>query len=103
MVHILYPELKVDEITVMLFAIAVIPWLTGLFKSMKLPNGVEFEFQELKDINNEAKAIGLISGTPEKNAKEYDFIQIAESNTSLALAGLRIELERSLKKLSVVK
>lgn len=69
---------------------------------MKFPNGMEFEFQELKNVREEAKAVWLISEVGRKNTKNYDFIEIAELNPSLALAWLRIELEKSLKKLNEI-
>lgn len=46
--HIFVPSVKVDAITVLLLAAAALPWLQPIFRSVKLPGGVEFVLQELK-------------------------------------------------------
>lgn len=51
LVHLLWPSLAVDAITVTLLAIAVVPWLAPLFKSLELPGGVKVEFQELQRVH----------------------------------------------------
>jgi hypothetical protein len=65
-----------------------------------LPGGLKFEFQELERVKQEAKAAGLINDTTPQNKIEYTFLDIAETNPELALAGLRIELEKSLRALA---
>ena len=102
-IHIIWPNLKIDAITLTLIVVAVIPWLAPLFKSLELPGGLKFEFQELEKVGKEAKAAGLIDEKPKKDATEYAFIDFAESNPQLALAGLRMELEKSLKSLAKYK
>lgn len=99
-VHIIWPSLKIDTITLVLIIVAVIPWLTPLFKSVELPGGLKFEFRELERVKQEAKAAGLIDDKPVKETPEYTFIEVAESDPRLALAGLRIELEKSLRALA---
>lgn len=47
--HIIWPSLKIDAITLALIVIALIPWLSPLFKSLKLPGGWEIQFQEVKE------------------------------------------------------
>jgi hypothetical protein len=47
--HLIWPDLKIDSITLGLFFIALIPWLSPLFKSLKLPGGWEVQFQEVKE------------------------------------------------------
>ena len=48
-VHLIFPSLKIDSITVALLLIATVPWLSPLLKSIELPGGLKVEFQELKD------------------------------------------------------
>jgi hypothetical protein len=98
-VHIIWPTLKIDSITLTLIIIAIAPWLAPLIKSLELPGGLKFEFKELERVEMAAKAAGLINDKPTHLNKDYAFLEIAEINPSLALAGLRIELEKSLKKL----
>lgn len=54
-VHVLKPELTIDQVTVGLGVLAVLPWLTYLFKSLKLPGGYEFVFQDIQQQVIEAK------------------------------------------------
>lgn len=96
-VHLIWPNLKIDAVTVLLVVLAVMPWLTPLFKSLEIPGGLRFEFQELERVEKEAKEAGLVTDKPINNKSEYTFIEIAEAYPQLALASLRIEIEKSLK------
>ena len=65
------------------------------------------QFQELEKVAVEAKEAGIIkeSATPELvteiiNKEKYAFVEIAPINQELALVGLRIEIERRLRKLA---
>jgi hypothetical protein len=46
--HVLAPGLKIDGITVMLLAVAVVPWLGELFRSIEVPGLARFEFREIE-------------------------------------------------------
>lgn len=100
-VHIIFPKLNIDLITVFLLALAIIPWLESLFKSVELPGGLKFEFQDLERIELEAKEAGLlnneISEKEEGYNYDYPFIELAKTNQSLALVSLRIEIEKRLR------
>ncbi|MGP4001752.1 hypothetical protein [Streptomyces sp. 8N706] len=48
-VHLVRPDLKIDTITVMLFFVAVVPWLGDVFDSIELPGGPRLEYKRLKD------------------------------------------------------
>lgn len=101
--HIIFPKLNIDAITVTLIIVAVIPWLAPLFKSLELPGGLKVEFQDLEKASNKAIEAGLIteenverleSQVPEQN---YPFIELAETNQELALVSLRLEIEKALR------
>jgi uncharacterized protein YecT (DUF1311 family) len=105
--HLIFPKVSIDIITVILIALAIIPWLETLFKSVELPGGVKLEFQELEKIEKEAKKIGLISSVEvtekvevNKNNPKYYFVEIAEKNQELALVSLRIEIEKRLREIA---
>lgn len=105
--HLIFPKVNIDIITVTLIALAIIPWLEPLFKSVELPGGVKLEFQELEKIEEEAKKVGLISvedvsKTTEENKdkSKYYFVEIAEKNQELALVSLRIEIEKRLREIA---
>ena len=59
-VHTWLPSVRIDAITVALLAAAVLPWLQPIFKSVKLPGGIELVLQELeqevKDATGAAKS-----------------------------------------------
>ncbi|MFB6892148.1 hypothetical protein ACFCX4_22890 [Kitasatospora sp. NPDC056327] len=48
-VHIVRPDLKVDGATLVLAAIATVPWLGGLFESIELPGGAKFQYRQLEE------------------------------------------------------
>lgn len=105
--HIIFPKVNIDIITVTLIALGIIPWLEPLFKSVELPGGVKLEFQELEKIEEEAKKVGLISvddllTKSEENIdkSKYYFVEIAEKNQELALVSLRIEIEKRLREIA---
>jgi hypothetical protein len=100
--HILWPTLKVDAITVSLLVLSVIPWLAPLFKEVELPGGVKIVFQELQRAGDRAQAAGLLAPAPPlaSSEPEYSFQAVATRDPNLALAGLRIEIEKRLKSLA---
>lgn len=99
--HLIWPNLKIDGITLILIVIAVVPWLLPLFKSLELPGGVKFEFQELQATEQRAGDAGLLDEHPTPPLDhEYSFQIVADEDANLALAGLRIEIERRLGRLA---
>jgi len=104
--HLIFPDIKIDLITVFLVAIAIIPWVESLFKSVELPGGLKLEFQDLERIELEAKESGLINKESEDiqnlelEDKDYVFVELAQNNPSLALVSLRIEIEKRLRQIA---
>jgi hypothetical protein len=100
LVHIIWPELSIDAITLVLVVIAVVPWLAPLVKSLQLPGGWKVEFPDLQKAASRAETAGLLAAPAAATPQEYAFQEIAEKDPNLALAGLRIELEKRLVKLA---
>lgn len=105
--HIIFPKINIDLITVLLMAIAIIPWLELLFKSVELPGGLKLEFQDLQKLESEAKKAGLIKPEEQTGARRtddvqatYPFVEVAEQNQELALVSLRIEIEKRLREIA---
>ncbi|MFI0817109.1 hypothetical protein ACH4TX_11450 [Streptomyces sp. NPDC021098] len=46
--HLVAPDLKIDNVTVALLVIAVVPWLRELFTSIELPGGLRVEFRDVE-------------------------------------------------------
>lgn len=96
LVHLIWPSLAIDAITLGLLAIAVIPWLAPLVKSFELPGGLKVELQEMQAATAKAEEAGLLPATSNSPKVDHSFQLVAESDPNLALAGLRIEIERRL-------
>jgi hypothetical protein len=100
LIHLIWPTLAIDAITLTLLVIALVPWLAPIFKSLELPGGWKVQFQELQKTAERAQQAGLLASSPESTPSEFVFQQIAEQDPNLALAGLRIEIEKRLLKLA---
>lgn len=99
--HLIWPTLEIDAVTLVLFLAAIVPWLAPLFKSLELPGGWKVEFQELERARAEAEKAGLVAAPSEKEQRPaYTFQLVADEDPNLALAGLRIELEKRLRELA---
>jgi hypothetical protein len=99
--HIIVPSFQIDAITIVAVGIALLPWLSTLFKSVEIPGWLKVEFKYFQKAAKDAESAGLLSGpltTKERN--QYSFQLIATDDPNLALAGLRIEIEKRLKKLA---
>ena len=94
--HIVFPVLAIDAITLALIVIAILPWLAPLVKSLELPGGWKVEFQELQKAAARAETAGLLAETAPEPEATFSFQTIATRDPILALAGLRIEIERRL-------
>jgi hypothetical protein len=95
-VHVIWPALAIDAVTATLILAAIVPWLAPVFKKLKLPGGLELEFQELQHTKERAEKAGLLSAGPPVIPSKYSFQLVADEDPNLALAGLRIEIERRL-------
>ncbi|NOY39009.1 MAG: hypothetical protein GXO95_01880 [Nitrospirae bacterium] len=103
-VHLIWPSLAIDRITLTLLIIAIIPWLAPLFKSLEFPGGWKIEFQDLLKAKDKADKAGLLApSSTVATAPQYSFQVIAENDPNLALAGLRIEIEKRLIQLAEAK
>jgi hypothetical protein len=99
--RLIWPSLRIDGTTVMLIALALVPWLGSVLKSVELPGMIKFQYRDLQRAKRSAEEAGLLSpaATPERG-KEYSFQQIAGDDPNLALAGLRIEIEKRLRQIA---
>lgn len=98
MLHLICPNIKIGPTTISLLVIAIVPWLGSLFKSLKLPGGTELIYNnELQKAEDESEKAGLLVQKEEVSKFDYPFQSVAEEDPQLALAGLRIEIEKHLK------
>lgn len=100
LIHLIWPSLALDPITLALIIIAILPWLSPLIKSLELPGGWKIEFWELQRAASRAESAGLLASKPSKTEEAFSFESIAKRDPNLALAGLRIEIEKRLSLLA---
>lgn len=97
-IHLIFPDLTIDNVTLILLVTAILPWLASVFKSLELPWWYKVEFHDFKKIEEDAKKVWLIKEWSVET--KYDFTDLSSNNPQLALAWLRIELEKSLRTLA---
>lgn len=102
--HMIWPDIKIDGITVLLIIIVIIPWLAPVFKSFELPGGLKVEFHDLEKATKKLEESGLIKkGSASKKHQDhskYSFLNVVDIDSNLALSGLRMEIESRLKDLA---
>jgi hypothetical protein len=92
--HVLWPTLRIDAVTLGLLIVAVLPWLAPIFKSLEFPGGWKIQFQDLQRVADRAEQAGILLPVMEK--PRFAFQSAADADPNLALAGLRIEIEKRL-------
>ncbi len=102
LIHIIWPQLAIDAIALVLIIIAILPWLAPLVKTLELPGGWKVEFQELQKAASRAETAGLLATQPSEQETAFSFQSIANQDPNLALAGLRIEIEKRLSLLAEI-
>lgn len=98
--HLIFPAVKIDAIVVALLVFAILPWLGSIFKSVELPGGMKVQYQDLKKAEARAEEAGLLTTAPPPKMDGRVFAVIAEHDPNLALAGLRIEIEKRLREIA---
>src|SRR5438132_7717334 len=98
--HVVFPTIAVDAITVALLIAAVSPWLGHVFKAFEVA-GTRFEYPDLLRAEAEVTKAGL---TAPATSKQRDALPAsAQDDALIALAALRIELERRLRSLAELR
>jgi len=102
--HMIWPDIKIDGITVLLVIIVIVPWLAPVFKSFELPGGLKVEFHDLQKATKKLEESGLIKKEPvskkQQDHSKYSFLNVVDIDSNLALSGLRMEIESRLKDLA---
>ena len=83
-----------------LIVLALSPWITRIIKTIELPGGGKVEFErELAAASDKAEGAGLLAEPPTPEAKKAAYEAVFHEDPVLALAGLRIELEKRINRL----
>lgn len=105
--HIAFPAVAIDYVTLLLLIAAILPWFAPLIKSLEVPGGFKIELQDVKTATDKVSAGAkeregpeAVAHTPSVSVEEESAIErlraLAHSDPNLALVGLRIEIEKRL-------
>lgn len=101
--RLIWPDIKIDSITIGLLFIALIPWLPNYIKSAKLPGGWEINFQNLEAAGKKIiKEEELKSEDSDSKYETVSYLSVADDDPSLGLVGLRIEIEKRLREIAEI-
>ena len=102
-VHIVWPELAIDNVTIALLILAAIPWLVPLFKSLEIPGGWKFEFQDLEKTTERAVSAGLLdSGAESESSTDRSFQFRLVEDPYKVVSDVRIGIEHRLEELATI-
>jgi hypothetical protein len=95
LIRIIWPDLKLDVVSLGLLLLALLPWAVPLVKSAKLPGGIEITFQDVQSAG--AKVTMASPSAVAVREPSPVYLAISDLDPNLALAGLRIEIEKRLR------
>ena len=99
--HLKWPNIGIDSTTLFLLAFAIIPWLGSLFESLELPGGLKVSYnKDLDAATKNVEASGLIEKNLPIGKPDPIYIALVREDPTLALAGLRIDIERRLRRIA---
>lgn len=94
--RMVWPNLKVDVITLGLIIVAILPWLSVLIESARFPGGWEVKFRSLQSAAQKVISDAPAGATSDVTPRPA-YLEIIERDPNLALVGLRIEIEKRLR------
>lgn len=108
--HTAYPDLPIDGITVSLLGLLLFVWLLPYVESFKMPGGTEVKLRDMVEKAEESRDKVKIplkkkEGALTEKEKIYSEgkqlrIELVDQYPHLALAGMRIEIEKRLRQLA---
>lgn len=103
LLHMFCPKITIDNITIIALILGFIPWLSDLFKEIEMPGGWKIKFNDQKRLEKQFSDTGLDVELTDKDENKYSFQYIGKTDMNLALAGLRIEIEKKLREIAEKK
>jgi len=86
LVHVIWPDVEIDAVTVVLLAVAAVPWLGPIFKSIELPGGWKFEYQ-VQQIREQVEKVERRVGDVERLVFTGDVTPALEKKLRRAVQG----------------
>jgi hypothetical protein len=88
-VHLIWPDLKIDLVTVALLVLGCLPWLRGIVRSISLPGGASIEMrnyhraraiarEEERQTNEAVRAVGSAADARSASERIQEIGQLAE-------------------------
>lgn len=106
-VHLIFPDVAIDTTALALLAMFIVVLLLPFAKSISLPGGVSFELQ---DVQPAKEAVGVAISDTAIGREEISVVReferpetwrrLLSEDSNIALAGLRIEIERKMLQLA---
>jgi hypothetical protein len=109
--HLWFPTITIDNFTLLMLGIALLATFGGVFKVLEISSsGLKVQYQDLQEAAQKAADAGLLEtpNVPVPSGPSPDiipndqplYLQVAKQDANLALAGLRLEIERRLRALA---
>jgi hypothetical protein len=99
LLHLNWPGLPIDAVTLALLVILILPWTAPLLESLEFPGGWKIKFQTVQAA---AEKITKANPQPTPELEERAKGELQEPDPTLALLSLRVELEKRLRALARV-
>src|SRR4051812_39805879 len=93
--RIVFPEVKIDAVTLGLLVVGILPWLSELLESAEFPGGWKVKFRDLQEA-----AAQIVHGEAVELVQRDQDLLINPQDASLSLVGLRIEIEKRLRRIA---
>lgn len=99
--HAVYPQFAIDTTTIALITILIFPWILPYIKKIKLPGGTELTFRdELQLLERAFEKSKIFRVSALAPSPEPLRLSLLRADPNLALAYLRIEIERRLREIA---
>jgi hypothetical protein len=104
--HLIFPKWAIDSITVTLLVLLLVVWILPWIKTLKIPGGAEIQMRDIlkaeeslakSNLPQRQESISTPNAVPERQTENITLLEkILGRDPNLALANLRIEIEKRL-------
>lgn len=99
--HMLFPDKIIDTITIALIIIGIFPWFVPQLRMLEF-SGVKLEFRDLQKATEKMEKVGLVAEEEAPVSDPFIISSARGEDPALALAWVRIEIEKRLRKIAKV-
>lgn len=98
--HAVFPQFAIDMVTVALIVILIFPWLLPYIANIKLPGGIEITTREVEQLERAASKLVPLRRRARRTTEQRLYLLFNE-DPNLALAYLRMEIEKRLREIAL--